>query len=142
MSKVLVAFFSASGVTRRAAERIARQQGAELFEIRPAQPYTKADLDWTDTKSRCYVEMHSESSRPAVAEKVTDMAAYDKIYVGFPIWWGVAPRIINTFLESYDFNGKTIQPFATSGGSGYGNAGANIKTSAAGAKVLPGEIVK
>lgn len=120
MSKKLVAYFSASGVTKSTAERIAKAAGADLFEIKPAQPYSKADLDWTNKKSRSSVEMSSPDSRPEIAEKLDNMGDYDVVFVGFPIWWYVAPTIINTFLESYDFSGKTVIPFATSGGSGMG----------------------
>lgn len=120
MSKKLVAYFSASGVTKSTAERLAKASGADLFEIKPAQPYSKADLDWTNKKSRSSVEMSSPDSRPEIAEKLDNMADYDVVFVGFPIWWYVAPTIINTFLESYDFSGKTVIPFATSGGSGMG----------------------
>ncbi len=120
MSKKLVAYFSASGVTKSTAQRLAKAAGADLFEIKPAQPYSKADLDWTNKKSRSSVEMSSPDSRPEIAEKLDTMADYDVVFVGFPIWWYVAPTIINTFLESYDFSGKTVIPFATSGGSGMG----------------------
>lgn len=120
MSKKLVAYFSASGVTKSAAERLAKASGAVLFEIKPAQPYSKADLDWTNKKSRSSIEMSSPDSRPEIAEKLDNMADYDVVFVGFPIWWYVAPTIINTFLESYDFSEKTVIPFATSGGSGMG----------------------
>lgn len=120
MSKKLVAYFSASGVTKSAAERLAKAAGADLFEIKPEQPYSKADLDWTNKKSRSSVEMSSPDSRPEIAEKLDNMGDYDVVFVGFPIWWYVAPTIINTFLESYDFSGKTVIPFATSGGSGMG----------------------
>ena len=120
MSKKLVAYFSASGVAKSAAERLARAAGADLFEIKPEQPYSKADLDWTNKKSRSSVEMSSPDSRPEIAEKLDNMGDHDVVFVGFPIWWYVAPTIINTFLESYDFSGKTVIPFATSGGSGMG----------------------
>lgn len=120
MSKKLVVYFSASGVTKSAAERLAKAAGADLFEIKPEQPYSKADLDWTNKKSRSSVEMSSPDSRPEIAEKLDNMGDYDVVFVGFPIWWYVAPTIINTFLESYDFSGKTVIPFATSGGSGMG----------------------
>ena len=118
--KSLVAYFSCSGVTKKTAELLSDVAGADLFEIRPEVPYTRADLDWMDKKSRSTVEMNDPSSRPAIADKVEHMEQYDIIYVGFPIWWYVAPTIINTFLESYDFSGKTVIPFATSGGSGMG----------------------
>ena len=107
-------------VGSRMAELLSDVAGADLFEIRPEVPYTKADLDWMDKKSRSTVEMNDPSSRPAIADKVEHMEQYDTVYVGFPIWWYVAPTIINTFLESYDFSGKTVIPFATSGGSGMG----------------------
>ena len=120
MSKKLVAYFSASGVTKKAAQRLAKAADADLFEIKPATPYTKADLDWMDKTSRSSVEMKNPNSRPEIAEKLNNMADYDLIFLGFPIWWYVAPTIVNTFLESYDFSGKTIVPFATSGSSGLG----------------------
>ncbi|MCI8669004.1 MAG: flavodoxin [Lachnospiraceae bacterium] len=120
MSKILVAYFSASGETAKLAETIADVTGGDIHEIKPAQPYTTADLNWNDTNSRSSVEMKNPSSRPAVASKVECMAQYDTVFVGFPIWWYVAPTIISTFLESYDFSGKTVVPFATSGGSGMG----------------------
>lgn len=118
--KKLVAYFSASGVTKSAAEHLAKAAGADLFEIKPAVPYTRADLDWTNKKSRSSVEMNNPGSRPEIAERLSNMEDYDTVFIGFPIWWYVAPTIINTFLESYDFSGKTIIPFATSGGSGMG----------------------
>lgn len=120
MSGKLVAFFSASGVTAALAQRLSRAAGADLFEIKPAVPYTSADLDWTNASSRSSVEMKNPASRPEIAEKLPSMADYDVIFLGFPIWWYVAPTIINTFLESYDFSGKTIVLFATSGGSPMG----------------------
>jgi len=120
MSRKLVAFFSASGVTAALAQRLSRAAGADLFEIKPAVPYTSADLDWTNASSRSSVEMKNPASRPEIAEKLPSMADYDVVFLGFPIWWYVAPTIINTFLESYDFSGKTIALFATSGGSPMG----------------------
>src|SRR5574344_1495570 len=120
MSKKLVAYFSASGTTKRAAEHLAKAEGADLFEIKPAVPYTSADLNWMDKKSRSSVEMSDPSSRPEIAGKLANMAEYDMVFIGFPIWWYVAPRIIDTFVESYDFSGKILVPFATSGGSGMG----------------------
>lgn len=120
MSKKLVAYFSASGVTERYAARLAKVTGAELFEIKPSVPYTNADLNWQNSNSRSSVEMKNPDSRPEIAEKFADMDSYDTVFVGFPIWWYVAPTIIDTFLESYDFSGKTVIPFATSGGSGMG----------------------
>ena len=120
MSKKLVAYFSASGTTKKVAERLAKAAGADLFEIRPAIPYTSADLNWMDKKSRSSVEMNDPDSRPEIAETMPNMADYDTVFIGFPIWWYVAPHIIHTFVESYDFSGKTLVPFATSGGSGMG----------------------
>lgn len=119
--KTLVAYFSASGVTANVAKLLAEAAGADLFEIKPAVPYTNADLNWMDKKSRSTVEMQDKSSRPAIAAPCSNLADYDTIFVGFPIWWYVAPTIINTFLESEDFSGKTVIPFATSGGSGVGD---------------------
>ena len=120
MSKKLVAYFSASGVTKSVAERIAKVANADLFEIKPTMPYTNADLDWRDKTSRSLVEMSNPDSRPKIANKLDNMADYDIVLIGFPIWWYVAPTIIDTFVESYDLSGKTIVPFATSGGSGMG----------------------
>ena len=125
--KILIAYFSASGVTARAAKEMAQAVGAELYEIRPVQPYTSADLNWTDKKSRSSVEMNDPASRPAIAEPVEGMEQYDTVMVGFPIWWYVEPRIVDTFLESYDFTGKTLIPFATSGGSGVEKAEKSLK---------------
>ncbi len=116
-SKKLVACFSASGVTKAVAVRLAKAADADFFEIKPAVPYTRADLDWTNRKSRSSLEMNDPASRPALAEQLPSMDAYDTVLLGFPIWWYAAPSIIHTFLESYDFSGKTILPFATSGGS-------------------------
>lgn len=118
--KKLVAYFSCSGVTARAAKVLAEAAGADLFEIVPAQRYTEADLNWMDKKSRTTKEMNDDSCRPAIADRVQNMGEYDTVFIGFPIWWYVAPRIIQTFLESYDFSGKTVAPFFTSGGSGAG----------------------
>ena len=118
--KKLVAYFSASGVTEKTAQKLAKAVGADIFEIKPAVPYTHADLDWTNNKSRSSVEMSNPQSRPEICSYCENMDEYDTVYVGFPIWWYVAPTIIDTFLESYDFSGKTVIPFATSGGSGMG----------------------
>ena len=126
MSKKLVAYFSASGVTAKLAKTLAAAIGADLFEILPEKPYSAADLDWTNKESRSTIEMNDKSFRPAVANRVENMAEYDAVYVGFPIWWYVAPTIINTFLEQHDLTGKTIVPFATSGGSGMGNTNAEL----------------
>ena len=141
MAKKLVAYFSASGVTKRAAEKLAKQEGADLFAIRPVQPYSQADLDWTTKKSRSTIEMQDKKSRVEIADKVKDMSQYDEIFLGFPIWWGVAPHIINSFLEQYDLTGKTISPFATSGGSGYGRSNNALEVSAPGAKFHPGRMM-
>ena len=127
MSRKLVAFFSASGTTKKAAERLAKAVGADLFEIKPAIPYSSADLNWMDKKSRSSVEMNDPASRPEIAGSLSNMADYDTIFIGFPIWWYVAPHIINTFVESYDFSGKTLVPFATSGGSGMGKTVDELK---------------
>ena len=121
-NKILVAVFSASGVTRRVGEAIARVSGDDFFDIVPKEKYTSADLNYMNSKSRSSLEMKDPSARPEIAEAVADMASYDTVIIGFPIWWGVAPRIIETFLESYDFSGKTIIPFCTSGGSGVGRS--------------------
>jgi len=127
MKKVLVAYFSASGVTKAAAQQLAEVAGADLHEIKPAQPYTEADLDWRDKQSRSTIEMQDKSSRPAITDKLTNMQDYDVIYVGFPIWWYTCPTIINTFMEAYDFKGKTVIPFATSGGSSIKKACEDLK---------------
>lgn len=141
MSKKLVAYFSASGVTAKAAKSLAQAVDADLFEIKPQIPYTRPDLDWTDKKSRSSVEMKDSSSRPAIAEKLSNIDDYDTIFVGFSIWWYVAPTIINTFLESYDLSGKTIIPFATSGGSGMGKTNEKLLPSCKGAKLLNGKML-
>ena len=129
MAKSLVAYFSASGVTKRAAEVLAKAAEADLHEIKPAVPYTDADLNWMNKKSRSSVEMADPSFRPEIANKVENMDQYDTVFVGFPIWWYVAPTIINTFLEQYDFSRKKIILFATSGGSGFGKTVAALKGS-------------
>ena len=127
MIKKLVAYFSASGSTKKAAERLAKAADADLFEIRPAIPYTSADLNWMDKKSRSSAEMNDPDSRPEIAETMPNMADYDTVFIGFPIWWYVAPHIIHTFVESYDFDRKTLVPFATSGGSGMGRTVGELK---------------
>ena len=129
MSKTLVAYFSASGTTAKVAEMLAKAANADIYEIKPAVPYTLADLDWMNKKSRSSVEMSDKSSRPELADKSADIANYDTVLLGFPIWWYVAPTIINTFLESYDFSGKKIALFATSGGSGFGKTVESLKGS-------------
>lgn len=139
MSKKLVAYFSASGVTAKLAKRLADAVDADIFEIKPEKPYTTADLDWTNKKSRSSVEMSDKSFRPAVAEKLDNITDYDTIYVGFPIWWYVAPTIINTFLEQYDLTGKTIIPFATSGSSRMGKTNSELAPSCKGAILKEGK---
>lgn len=136
MSKKLVAYFSASGTTAKAAKKLAEAAGADLYEIRPEVPYTSADLNWMDKKSRSSVEMNDKSFRPALADKNANIASYDTILIGFPIWWYVAPTIINSFLESYDFSGKKIVLFATSGGSKFGNTVKELKGSVAADTVI------
>lgn len=139
MSKVLVAYFSASGVTAKLAERLASAIGADLHEIKPEKPYTSADLDWRDSNSRSSVEMKDKSFRPAVANSVENMDQYDTIFVAFPIWWYVAPTIINTFLEAYNLDGKKIVPLATSGSSGMGNTNKELAPSCKGAVLEEGK---
>ena len=141
MAKALVAYFSASGTTERVARTLADAAGADLFEIEPVQKYTSADLNWNNKSSRSSVEMNDEACRPAIASTVADMAAYDTVFVGFPVWWYVEPRIIDTFLEAYDFAGKTIVPFATSGGSGLGKAPQRMQSLVPGATVLSGKML-
>ena len=141
MRKTLVAYFSASGTTARAAKAIADAVGADLYEIRPAEPYSSADLNWMDKKSRSTIEMNDPACRPAIAEPVQDMDKYDTVFVGFPIWWYVEPRIVDTFLECYDFSGKTLIPFATSGGSGIGKAEKSLKDHCPRAAWKKGELV-
>ena len=142
MSKKLVAYFSASGVTAKVAETLAEAIGADIFEIEPKVPYTEADLNWMDKKVRSTIEMSDPASRPEIAAKRDNMKDYDTIFVGFPIWWYVAPTIINTFLESYDLTGKTIIPFATSGGSDIGKTNERLTPSCKGAKLLNGKVFK
>ena len=142
MSRKLVAYFSASGVTAKVAEKLSEAIGANLYAIEPEVPYTKADLDWMDKKSRSTIEMNNPASRPAIAGKRDNMNDYDTVFVGFPIWWYVAPTIINTFLESYDLTGKTIIPFATSGGSDMGKTNEKLLPSCKGAKLLDGKVFK
>ena len=139
MSKKLVAYFSASGVTAKVAQTLAEAIGADIFEIAPKVPYTEADLNWMDEKARSTIEMKNPSSRPEIESKRDNMREYDTIFVGFPIWWYVAPTIINTFLESYDLTGKTIIPFATSGTSGMGKTNERLAPSCKGAKLLEGK---
>ena len=138
MKKILVAYFSASGVTERVAKKMADATGTDLFEIKPDQPYTRADLNWMDKNSRSTVEMKDRNCRPAIAEK-PDVSDFNVILVGFPVWWYREPSIIDTFMESTDFAGKTVVPFCTSGGSGLGDSAKNMQALAPGAKVLEGK---
>ena len=138
MSKVLVAYFSAGGTTKRVAERLAGSIGADLHEIAPKVPYTREDLNWQNRQSRSSVEMNDRGARPEIASRVQDMARYDVVFVGFPVWWYREPSIIDTFMELYDFTGKTVIPFATSGGSQMGESGKNLQALAGGAKVEAG----
>lgn len=137
--KTLVAYFSAGGVTAKAAKALAEAANADLFEIVPETPYSKADLNWMDRKSRSTVEMNDRSCRPAIASKVADMAQYGRVFVGFPVWWYREPSVIDTFLEQYDFSGRTLIPFCTSGGSGLGESADNFRRLAPGARVLEGK---
>ncbi len=141
MSKKLVAYFSASGTTAAVAKTLSEAAGADLYEIKPQTPYTRADLNWQDKKSRSSVEMNDKSFRPPLANRDAHIEDYDTIFLGFPIWWYTAPTIINTFLESYDFSGKTIILFATSGGSGFGKTAADLKVSAKGAVIRDGKLL-
>lgn len=138
--KILVAFFSASGTTEKVSRKLASVLNADLHEITPEKPYSKEDLDWTNENSRSTIEMKKDKSiRPAIANKVENMEQYDTIYIGFPIWWYIAPTIINTFLEQYDFKGKKIIPFATSGSSNMGNTNEELRPSCIGAELLDGK---
>ena len=141
MSKILVAYFSASGVTKKVAEKLAALVNADIHEIKPKVPYTKADLNWMDKKSRSGVEMNDKTFRPEIVKEDLNLSSYDTILLGFPIWWYVAPTIINTFLENYDFSGKRIVLFATPGGSGFGNTIKELKPSAADAEIVEGKIL-
>ena len=141
MAKTLVAYFSASGTTMDVASRLARMMDSDLFAIVPADPYTSADLDWRDKQSSSTLEASDPSCRPAITSQIEDIEDYDTIFLGFPIWWYVAPAIINTFLESYDLTGKTVVLFATSGGSGMGKTASVLRASAPGAKIVDGGIL-
>lgn len=127
MSKILVAYFSASGVTEKVAKELAKAEGADLFQICPETPYTKEDLDWRNKQSRSTLEMQDLNCRPAVSSTVQDMGQYDVVFVGFPNWWGREPSVVDTFLTAYDFKSKRIIPFCTSGGSGMGNTAQRIR---------------
>ncbi len=137
--KILVAYFSATGNTKSVADKLATAIGADLFEIVPEQPYTSDDLNWQNDKSRSSVEMGDRNSRPAIASKIEDISQYKIVFVGSPIWWGREPSIMDTFIESYNFAGKTVIPFATSGSSGIGDYGANLQSLAPNAKVMVGK---
>lgn len=139
MNKVLVTYFSASGQTKRVAEMLANTINADIFEIKPKIPYTTEDLDWQNSQSRSSIEMEDKSSRPEIFEKLENMDQYNVVFVGFPIWWYREPSIIDTFIEQYDFTGKTIVPFATSGSSSIGDSGQNIQVLSPGAKVCAGK---
>ena len=142
MNKILVAYFSASGTTAKVAETLAKAANADIYEIKPAVPYSRADLDWMNKKSRSSIEMSDKSSRPELADKNAHIENYDTVLLGFPIWWYVAPTIVNTFLESYDFSGKKIVLFATSGGSGFGKTVEGLKGSvSADAQIIEGKIL-
>ena len=141
MSKKLIAYFSASGTTAAVAKNLAKAAKADLYEIRPETPYTSADLNWQNKNSRSSLEMRDKSSRPALAEADARIEEYDTVFIGFPIWWYVAPTIINSFLEQYDFTGKRIVLFATSGGSGFGKAVAGLQPSAPGATIVEGAVL-
>ncbi|MDE5588339.1 MAG: NAD(P)H-dependent oxidoreductase [Acetatifactor sp.] len=137
-NKVLVAYFSATGTTKGVAEIIAENMGADMYEIIPLEPYTDADLNWHDDKSRSTIEMNDSSSRPEIDGAVEDMEQYDIVFIGYPIWWGEAPRIVSTFMESYSFEGKTVIPFCTSSSSGLGSSGRNLEELTDGALWLEG----
>lgn len=141
MSGILVAYFSPTGATKRAAREIAGAVGGDLYEIRPEKPYTAADLDWMDKRSRSTLEMNDPASRPAMAGDVPDVSGYDTVFLGFPIWWYVEPRIVDTFLESCDFSGKRVIPFVTSGGSGIEKAEKSLRVNCPGAKWEKGQRV-
>ena len=141
MTNKLVAYFSATGTTEKAAKNLAAAIDADLFEIEPAQRYSDADLNWNDKRSRSSVEMGDEACRPALAAIVDNIGSYDTVFVGFPVWWYVEPRIIDTFLEAHDFTGKAIVPFATSGGSGLGKAPERMQQLVPGANVLAGKML-
>lgn len=141
MKKTLTAYFSVSGVTAKAAIAVAGAAGSDIFEIKPAVPYTSADLNWMDKKSRSTVEMNDPVCRPEIASRVDDMDSYDTIFLGFPIWWYREPSIIDTFLESYDFTGKKIILFATSGGSSFGKTAQGLKKLAPGADIVEGRLL-
>lgn len=141
MSRKLVAYFSASGVTAKAAKALAEAAGADLYEIKPKIPYTAADLEWLNKKSRSSVEMNDPSSRPELADTAAGVDQYDVVFVGFPVWWYTTPSIIKTFLEAYDFSGKVVVPFATSGGSGLGKTSQTLQETVPAASVREGKML-
>ena len=141
MSRTLVAYFSTGGNTRRVAKMIAEAAGADIYEIKPVQPYSHADLNWMDNGSRSTLEMNDPASRPEIVEPLPDMSGYDTLLLGFPIWWYTCPAIIRTFLEGLDLRGKKVIPFATSGGSSIGNTAEDMKKFAPGADILPGRML-
>lgn len=128
-NKVLIVYFSATGTTKKVAENLAKATGGDLYEIKPLQPYTREDLDWTNDKSRSSVEMKNKKYRPEIVDDNFSVSEYDTVFLGFPIWWDVAPTVVNTFLEKHDFSNKTIILFATSGGSGFGRTAFELKQS-------------
>jgi flavodoxin len=141
VNRKLITYFSASGVTTKVAENLSKALGADLFEIKPEVPYTPKDLNWRDKTARSTIEMHDLNFRPVITDKCENIANYDTIFVGFPIWWYIAPTIINTFLESYNLSGKTIVPFATSGGSGMGETNKKLQPSCPNSILLEGKIL-
>ena len=138
-NKVLVVYFSATGTTKGVAEKIAKIENADLYEIKPAQPYTDADLDWNDSSSRSTAEQNNKSARPEIASEKLTLDGYSTIYIGYPIWWGEEPRIMDTFVESYNFDGITMIPFCTSSSSGIGRSGKNLEENAKSGNWLDGE---
>ena len=141
MSRTLVAYFSATGTTARVAKSLAAAIGADTFEIVPERAYTRADLNWNDRNSRSSREMNDDAARPAFVGDVPAMGQYDTVFVGYPVWWGIEPRIVDTFLEAHDLSGKTVVPFATSGGSGLGRAPRRMQSLARGATVVEGRLL-
>ena len=137
-SKILVAYFSATNNTEGVAQKLADGLGADLYEITPEQPYTDEDLDYGNSESRSSVEMNDPSARPAISGSIENMEQYDVVFIGYPIWWGEAPRIMSTFIESYDFSGKTLTAFCTSASSGFGNSDSSLRSAANGATWLDG----
>ena len=142
MTKSLVVYFSASGITKKVAQNLAKVLDADIYEIKPAIPYSKEDLNWVDKKSRSSIEMNDLNSRPEIVDDNAHVEKYDTVFLGFPIWWYMAPTIVNTFLEKYDFSGKKIVLFATSGGSEFGGTIKNLKSSVAeSAEIIEGKLL-